>query len=121
VVLLFAEQVRGEELTSPSLEAFDLPEGKPAWKRILAPPEGGPCRASQLVLFGDCLSLLLTSAEASAAPRRLLVKVQDGEVFDCASIMTPQPAPSAGSPVVLNGRVLFSDRWGVTCLMSLKP
>jgi outer membrane protein assembly factor BamB len=122
-ILLYASEVHGEDLTAPGLAAFELPGGRKIWDRALAPAASGPCRVTKPSLYGDLISLAVTSRDGSQPTRRCVVAVAAGELFDCSTVADP-PRPSSGAPgnpVVLNGRVLVSDPAGLICLVSAKP
>ena len=122
-MLLYADEVRAGELTGPGLAAFELPEGKRLWNRALAPAAAGPCRTTPLHVYGGILSLAVAPTGGPRAVRQYVVRIEDGEMFDCSSVLDSArraPAPAV-SPVVLNGRVLVPTPAGPACLVGAKP
>ena len=122
-LLLHAGEARAGELTGPQLAAFALPEGKRLWNRALAPAAAGPCRTTPLHVYGDTLSLAVAPTAGPQPVRQYVVRIEDGEMFDCSSALASPlqvPAPPA-SPVVLNGRVLVPTPAGAACLVGARP
>jgi hypothetical protein len=51
----------------------------------------------------------------------LVVRLEDGKVYDCAGAIGTDALPAAELPIVLNGRILVPTSEGWACLASLQP
>jgi outer membrane protein assembly factor BamB len=122
-VLLHAQEARTDGLAAPGLTAFEMPSGKRLWQRALAPASAGLWRNTTPCLYGGILGLTLRSPDGQREVHPYVLKIEDGETFDCAAARTDAAAawPRAESPVVLNGWVVVPHQAGWACLVSAKP
>jgi hypothetical protein len=121
-LLLSSGKSQDEEPAGLGLTAFDLPSGKPAWGRPLVSEKMGACRSEAVAIYGDVVSLAVVPHDTARPVRQLVVKIDDGAVFDCSTDtgVARRDFPGVAGPVVLNGRVLVAGQDGVACLMSLE-
>jgi outer membrane protein assembly factor BamB len=120
-LLLTADDAGGDGLTNPTVAAFELPSAKLLWRAPVGSPSATACRAVEMEIQGNVAAIASTPLDDSRAARHLVLRLEDGQAYDCAQAMDDGVLFASQLPIVLNGRMLVLTSEGLACLASLRP